>query len=231
MWGPAPIVRLFVVGLVLGAGVPGVPGWAQEADSAQGAEIYLSPQDGGPRRWVLTEGAPLLNRAGDPSKIKATLDGGTVVANLGCNPAGDAMWCEVQPLGSRVRGFVAALGLRPAPGPDGDVPMGPDDSRRRASAGDFDAEGQVTCRQAGGEPVGTCVFGVARGDGGDATVVVTFPNGFKRELYFANGGFISGNATMSGNGWDTDWRRDGSRHIVRVDDQLYELPDADIFGN
>ena len=71
----------------------------------------------------------------------------------------------------------------------------------------------------------------ARSKGGDATVVVTFANGFKRTLYFAHGMFIRADTTMSGVGYDTDWQVEGNMHIIRVDDQRYELLGRDIFGN
>ncbi|MCG8694056.1 MAG: hypothetical protein MI806_22855, partial [Minwuiales bacterium] len=117
-----------------------------------------------------------------------------------------------------------------ARGPDGTVPMGADDSAFRAGRGEFGATGTLSCTQLRGQPMGRCTFGVARGTGGDATVVVTFSNGFKRTLFFAHGAFISADATMSGTGFDTDWRTDGDRHVIRVDDQRYVLPNAAVFG-
>ncbi|MEL7117363.1 MAG: hypothetical protein AAGP08_17560, partial [Pseudomonadota bacterium] len=86
------------------------------------------------------------------------------------------------------------------------------------------------CAQEQGEPLGTCRVGVARGTGGDATVVATFGNGFARKLYFKHGEFLAANTTMSGNGTDTDWRLEDGVHYVRVDDQRFELPDAFVFG-
>ena len=108
--------------------------------------------------------------------------------------------------------------------------MGTDDSPIRAREGDFDATGDMPCAQIRGQSMGECTFGVARSGGGDATVTVTFSNGFTRLLFFRHGEFISGDATMSGTGRDTDWRVEDGRHIIRVDDQRYELPDTSIFG-
>ena len=34
---------------------------------------------------------------------------------------------------------------------------------------------------------------------------------------------------MSGVGTDTEWRRESGLHVIRVDDQRYELPDALVF--
>ena len=109
--------------------------------------------------------------------------------------------------------------------------MGTDDSKRRAGKGDFDTKGEIPCAQERGQPMGRCRAAVARSGGGDATVVVTFPNGFARRLYFVHGEFVRASATMSGVGTDADWRLENELHFVRVDDQRYELPDAMVFGN
>ena len=105
-----------------------------------------------------------------------------------------------------------------------------DVTKRRAQKNDFDAQAQISCSQERGEPIGECTANIARGADGDATVVVSFPNGFKRALYFLHGKFISANATMSGSGSDTDWEKVNGLHIIRVDDQRYELRDDFIFG-
>ena len=44
------------------------------------------------------------------------------------------------------------------------------------------------------------------------------------------GEFVSANATMSGSGSNTDRRIEGGLHVIRVDDQRYELPAAFVFG-
>ncbi len=191
-----------------------------------------APADGGPRRWQVTahDGLPLHRGRAADTPVIATLSEGAVLSNLGCQLVEDRVWCRVQPLQQRTQGYVQAEHLGPAQGPDGSVPMGKDDSRERARRGDFDATGSIPCAQNPGEPLSECQFGVARGTGGDATVVATFSNGFKRLLFFAHGLFISGDTTMSGNGFDTDWRVEGDLHIIRVDDQRYELPGSAIFG-
>ncbi len=79
--------------------------------------------------------------------------------------------------------------------------------------------------------MGECNAEVARGGGRDATVVVTFPNGFARRLYFVHGEFVSASSTMSGSGIDTDWRVENGLHEIRVDDQRYELPEILVFGD
>lgn len=211
--------------------------WAQvkpdRADKTEAAtKSAAQASSRSPRRWQVTahDGLHIHNAPATGAKVIKTLKLGEVLSNLGCKRVGTRKWCRVQPLRSRIRGYVDAEALRPARGPDGMVPIGADDSAGRARLGDFDATGSLRCAQIRGQKLAVCKFGVARSNGGDATVVVTFSNGFKRSLYFAHGVFIRANTTMSGVGYDTDWRVEGELHIIRVDDQRYELLGRDIFG-
>ncbi len=167
-----------------------------------------------------SDDAPLIER----------LREGAVLANQGCRIAADRGWCHVRPLRGGPGGYVEADALRPARGPDGVIPMGEDDSATRAGKGSFDAQGEVPCAQEQGQAMGKCTIGVARSGGGDATALVRFHNGFSRLLHFVHGEFMRANTTMSGNGTDTDWRIESGIHVVRVDDQRYELADDLIFG-
>lgn len=208
-------------------------GQATTSEAAAGTDVPRSPEAGGPRRWSVTADGTLGlrdARASDAAVVEAVADG-AVLSNLGCVLAEDRVWCEVRPVRGGVGGFAAAEFLRPATGPDGTVPHGEDDSARRARNGDFDAHGRAPCAQVRGQELGECAVSVARGTGGDATVVVTFGNGFARTLSFVHGAFVSANATMSGVGTDTDWRIEDATHVIRVDDQTYELPDALVFGD
>ena len=191
-----------------------------------------APEDGGPRRWEVkdADGISMHDEPAADAPVIETLAGGAILSNHGCERAGGRVWCTVKSLRGRARGHVVADLLRPARGPDGAVPMGTDDSAVHARNGDFDASGTIPCAQERGQPMSECTFGVARSSGGDATVVVTSSNGFKRTLYFTHGEFIRADTTMSGNGFDTDWRKEGDLHTIRVDDQRYELPDTDVFG-
>lgn len=203
-----------------------------QSESAVAKAEAVSPAAGGPRRWqVSATGGLSLHKSGSTDAVVlATVKEGAILFNHGCAAAEDRIWCTVQPLRGRTRGYVPADGLQPARGPDGTVPMGPDDTPERARQGEFDASGTLQCAQIRGQELGTCRFDVARSDGGDATVVVTFSNGFKRTLSFSHGQFIRADTTMSGTGFDTDWRRDGSRHIIRVDDQRFDALHVAIFG-
>ncbi len=202
-------------------------------DDAIDISIYIAPADGGARRWRIAPGGDLrlFGRPSEGAPVIATLLEAAVLSNLGCAEAADQVWCEVRPFRGGARGFAPAERLLPAQGPDGTTPMGPDDSKRRARKRDFDAKGEIPCAQERGQALGICGAAVARSGGGDATVVATFPNGFARRLYFVHGEFVSASATMSGVGTDTDWRLENGVHVIRVDDQRYELPDALVFGD
>lgn len=210
---------------------PAADAQATTAERTVSAEMYLQPENGGVRRWRVDFGdaLPLLKRPATGADLVSSAPDGSVLANLGCTEIADQVWCTVRPFRGGARGFVLADHLVPATGPDGIAPMGKDDSRRRAGQRDFDASGELPCAQEQGQALGLCSAEVARGEGGDATIVVTFPNGFKRKLYFVHGEFVSASATMSGVGRDTEWSLQNGLHLIRVDDQRYEVPDALVF--
>jgi len=202
---------------------------AEERSSAKGIEensqLPLLPAEVGPRRWQVKTGRTLNVRKApsDDAKVIVILDAGVVLSNRGCERIEDRVWCDVSTLRKQQRGHVPAAALEPAIGPDGTMPVGVDDSPARARAGSFDAEGRIPCAQERGQVMGECTAGVARGSGGDATIVVSFANGFARTLTFVHGEFVSASATMSGTGSDNDWSEDDGLHRIRVDDQRYEL--------
>lgn len=84
----------------------------------------------------------------------------------------------------------------------------------------------VACSQEQGEALGECAVRIERDKNDKFTVTVTFANGFKRRLFFKDGKFLKASATMSGAGADTDWALQDGTHLIRVDDQRYEVPEA-----
>jgi len=209
---------------------------ADERSSAKGVEdsppVPLLPADGGPRRWQVKTGRrPEMREApADDADISVRLDAGVVLSNRGCEKIKGRVWCDVSTLRMTQRGHVPADALEPAIGPDGTIPVGVDDSSTRARAGRFDAEATTPCAQERGQVMGKCTAGAARGTGGDATIVVSFANGFTRTLTFVHGEFVLASATMSGTGSDNDWREANGLYMIRVDDQRYELPAKLVFG-
>ena len=205
----------------------------QKIDSHNSFTEMAAASRGGPRRWhvIHPKGVTLYKTPVIDGPIIKTLPDGALLSNLGCTQAGQALWCAVQPIRGRERGYVMAEFLNPVQASDETILMGVDDSRSRAFRGDFDAKGRIPCAQVRNQMMETCLFGVARANGGDATVVVTFTNGFKRMLFFTNAAFVSANTTMSGTGFDIDWVIEDDRYFIRVDDQRYELPDTIITGD
>ncbi|MEO1138428.1 MAG: hypothetical protein AAFW87_03130 [Pseudomonadota bacterium] len=191
-----------------------------------GVALRNAPEDGGPRRWQVVGELTVTDRPSIDADVIGILPDGAIVSNRGCKTIAGQTWCEIRPLRERMQGFAQAKLLRPAQGPDGVVPLGLDDSKRRARARDFDSRGKIPCAQVQGQVMGICNAATALGGGGDATVVVTFANGFARELYFVHGEFMRANATMSGVGTDLDWRLENGTYFIRVDDQRFELPES-----
>jgi len=99
-------------------------------------------------------------------------------------------------------------------------------AKSRARRSDFDADVTITCAQAPSDAMEDCPAQIAFVDT-EAALVATFQSGFKRTLYFEDGAFLRGNATMSGVGTDIEWTLVDGLHSIRVDDQRFEVP-ADI---
>jgi len=194
--------------------------------------VPASPEAGGPRNWVVVGISGTLNLRERPAidaRILARLASGDILDNLGCQPAGGRVWCDVQALGGGPRGYVAAEFLAGAVSPDGSIAIGPDDSAFRAGQGQFDASGYVPCAQYRGQPMTQCAFAVARAGGGYATVVITRPDGRTRAIYFRMGVPISADTSQA------DWgefsaTREADLNIIRVGDERYEIPDAVVLG-
>jgi len=89
----------------------------------------------------------------------------------------------------------------------------------------------IACAQERGDALGQCTYRIKRDADGKTTVTAIFANGFKRGLFFRDGKFLKGSVTMSGVGTDTDWTLKEGVHLIRVDGQRYEVPDALIAGN
>ena len=207
---------------------------ATEIPTTQTSTMFdpRSAEAGGVRRWRVEVDGDIALRAA-PSRDAASIANLTedaLLSNLGCAPSGGALWCAVRDAFGGRRAYLPALALVPARGPDGTVPTGRDDSKDRVTRHDVDAVGEVACAQERGQPLGPCSARVARSGGGDATVAVRFANGFSRLLFFTHGRFRAANPTMSGTGTDTDHHIDGDQHLIRVDDQMFEINAGLLFG-
>lgn len=222
------LATLLSVCVVVAAGTTASGSWAEDA-----VAVPAAPEDGGPRRWQVDAGGGSLNLRAEASmqgKVLELLATGTVLANLGCLQAESMVWCQVQPVGGGAVGFASAEHLVPALGPDGSVATGYDDSAYRAGQGDFDAKGSIACSFDGAAPT-RCEFGVSRAGGGDATIVVTRPDGRTRAIFFTAGSATGADSSEADAGsWDFNAERQDDTSIIRVGRERYEVPDAAVLG-
>jgi len=203
---------------------------AATGSPARAAGAPAAPADGGPRNFVVVGAAATVDLRLEPSSsagLAGSIGRGSILDNLGCRTVEERVWCDVQALGGGPRGFVPLEVLEPAVSPDGSVSTGPDDSAERAGRGEFDAWGNVPCAQALGQPMGQCEFAVSRAGGGYATVVVDWPDGSSRAIYFRMGRPTGSDASGEA---EFDARQEGDLHLIRIGDERYEIPDAVVLG-
>ena len=186
-----------------------------------------------PRNWEVDVVDSALNMRAEPSlqsKVIAKLQKGDLLDNLGCQTLAGKTWCDVQPIaGGGIRGYVSSAYLKPAVGPDGNVPRGEDDSAYRAGQGVFDATGKIPCAINAGQPSMQCNFGVARSPGGYATIVVEKPDGMKRAIFFKLGKPLGADTS------EADWgefsaSKTSDLNFISIGSERYEIPDAIILG-
>jgi hypothetical protein len=94
----------------------------------------------------------------------------------------------------------------------------------------YDATGKVPCAQHKGQPMGQCDFGVTRTGSGDATVVITRPDGRKRTIVFVGGRATGADISQADGGAAFSAQREGDLNMIKVGDERYEIPDAAVSG-
>lgn len=211
----------------------GIYAWEPLHDTASG-NIYVSPEEGGPRNWEVTGFEnDTLNLREEPSTKAKIVDRyalGTILDNLGCQTSEGHIWCDVQILGGGARGYVSSKFLQPAVSPDGSAKMGPDDSALRAGQGEFDATGPLPCSFSKDQAMQECQFGVARAGGGYATVVITKPDGVKRAIFFRMGKALGADTSQADGYPEFRSSKESDWNLIYVGEEFYKIPDAVIFG-
>ena len=211
----------------------GIYAWERLNDH-MAKNIYVSPEEGGPRNWEVTGFEnDTLNLREEPSTQAKIVDRyalGTILDNLGCQTSEGHIWCDVQKLGGGARGYVSSKFLKPAVSPDGSAKMGPDDSALRAGQGEFDATGPLPCSFSKDQAMQECQFGVARAGGGYATVVVTKPDGMKRAIFFRMGKALGADTSQADGYPEFRSSKQDDWNLIHVGDEFYKIPDAVIFG-
>lgn len=118
--------------------------------------------------------------------------------------------------------------------------IGASDSASQPSAGSaegdalvpgtgYNATGQIPCAMGGGQPTGSCPFGVKRESDGSGMVTVTKPDGRKRTIFFDKGRATGADVSAADPG-EFSSSRQGDLTIVRIGEERYEIPDAAVFG-
>lgn len=209
--------------------------WEPNNGKTSVQNIYISPEDGGPRNWEVTGlKNDMLNLREKPS-AKAKIIGkyafGTILDNLGCQNIESQVWCDVQELGGGARGYVSSKFIKPAISPNGSAATGPDDSALRAGQSKFDATGTIPCSFSEDSTIKECEFGVARAGGGYATVVISKPNGLKRAVYFRMGNAIGADTSQADGYPEFHSKKESDWNLIHVGNEFYKIPDAVIFGN
>ncbi|WP_170462391.1 SH3 domain-containing protein [Ruegeria arenilitoris] len=169
---------------------------------------------GGPDWWQVARvsDGDLLNvrsRPGTDNEIVGKLANGDVVANLGCEMAGESKWCQIGDADRNAIGWASGRYLR-----EGSPP-----SRN-------EAKGMVPCAMAPSQPTGSCTFRVSRGSGGTASVWVTMPAGDERYFDFREGNLVGTDPGLS----HSQERRGDLNVILLGNGERYEIPDAVIYG-
>lgn len=164
---------------------------------------------------------PLAIRAQPSIRAAAVADAlaGTVLRNYGCRESEGRRWCEVERVeGNTTRGWATAEYLQEA------------GAGLRAGQGVFDAGGWIDCTLVLGQPMSKCGFGVARDGGGNATIMVTRPDGRNRALFFENGNFVGADTSHANGYHDTAATKQGDLFEVRVGAERYEIFEVVVFG-
>ena len=165
-------------------------------------------------------GRSSLNIRAAPStnaEILIRLTTGSVVRNLGCAAAEGREWCAIeQPVHGGVRGWAASEFLRETAPPADAARIEPVVAGARLSS-----TGRIACAIEPAAPMTACEFGVVRGGGGNAMLVIQLPDGNQRTIRFDQGVPTSSDAGLIAA------RRSGDATLIAIGaSERYEIPDS-----
>lgn len=186
---------------------PAVPEPHAGLGRPSGAPAYLNP-------FGLTQDMAIHAGPDAQSDVVGASFSGQVLRNDGCQDD----WCKVTTLDGLITGWVERRLLEAS------------DTALRAGQGAFDATGRVSCRANAGSQVVQCAFGVARDDGGNATVSVTRPHGLPRVLFFADGAFLGADTSEADGGHEVSATLQGDVILIYVNDERYDIPKVLLWG-
>lgn len=93
----------------------------------------------------------------------------------------------------------------------------------------FNATGNIPCFMGGGQPTGSCPFGVTREGNGTGMVTVTKPDGRTRAIFFEKGKATGYDMSQADPGKFRAEKK-GDLYIIHIGQERYEIPEAVIFG-
>ena len=100
----------------------------------------------------------------------------------------------------------------------------------RAGQGQFDARGPVSCAMRPGQPMRNCQAQVARDPGGNATIVITRPDGRTRAIFFENGNPVSADLSQADGNMEFRASKGGDTYYIEAGDERYEIVEAFVYG-
>jgi hypothetical protein len=114
----------------------------------------------------------------------------------------------------------ASAGAKPGSTPSGDAVV---------PGTGYHATGTIPCSMGGGQPTGSCSFGVIRQGGGSGVVTVTKPDGRTRSIVFEKGR-ATGADTSAADPGAFSAAKESDLNVIRIGPERYEIPDAVING-
>lgn len=228
--------------------IPAGPSLAQDTAAPAVSETPAAPADAGGGFLVvqgIAEG-DLLNireAASATGKLVGRLPNGAALRNHGCSETNGVKWCKVESAeDASVAGWAPARYLVDVPmadvgAADTGTEVAPTETPEQQAAvtstpaevpplAPDGATTEIPCSRYYGKPMSMCAAIVQRGNDGEATVTVTWPDGGERVINFRNG-----RADTSDSAEPVSWTREADLNMIRIGKaERFEIPDALPFG-
>jgi hypothetical protein len=217
--------------------ITGGTGAVVEGDFADGLQ-------GGPDFWRVRAGSGLNLRAAPSAGagVLVLLPNGLELRNLGCRMAEGRRWCQVATPDGSLTGWAVGdylvegsgeaatqlPGMTPLGSAEGNLDRPVGGVRPEGTA--FTATGLTECIPPGETATLTCEFGVLREGNGNGMVLVFWPSGGPRAIFFENGTPVRYDQSDADRGKPLTVTRESDASVVSIGDERYVLPDAIIYG-
>lgn len=213
--------------------VPVGPSQAQAADDRAAAKFFIV--DGihpGDELNVRASASPV-------AMVIGRLPNGAQLRNFGCDTIKGALWCKIADISNpSLSGWSPGRYLQPtelseeeaaaaaaAPASSPTPPADGGDAAAPAAATVAPVPG-IPCARHFGQPMTVCAINVSRGAKGEATVVITWPDGGDRLIRFREGRPDASDASA-----DLTFTREDKLNLIRIGkDERFEILDSMAFG-